>query len=205
MENLFTKTPVVDKRQSAHVPITPGRAKPVVPPLESGLFTSKKKVSPKMVVLATGIIALLLSLQVNWKQYLTGFLELHKDRPAESQASIISRIVVKQPSVMVSVSAVLHNEVSGMPVNQLEDIGGKWLAAQERGAFTVELLRTDDLKKVEDIAPLDEGQPLFLVRLVGPGRSGFAVLSGVYESEAQAKQVAARSANYHAMRIGDFR
>ena len=88
-----------------------------------------------MVVLATGIIALLLSLQVNWKQYLTGFLELHKDRPAESQASIISRIVVKQPSVMVSVSAVLHNEVSGMPVNQLEDIRGEMVSSTGKGSF----------------------------------------------------------------------
>jgi len=116
--------------------------------------------------------------------------------PAVSQAA-----VVKAPPV-----AIAPNPAAGLPVAQWEEIGRSWLAAQSADDFTVELLRTADLEQLAGLVPASEGQPLFLVKLAGAGNSEYAVLSGVYKNEEQARQDAENLVGVHqVMRFGDYR
>ena len=215
LENLFTNTPLVDKRPSQAAPVLAEQAEPVeqaqqtelvAPSLEFELPAPRKHFSPRALVFAgAGIIVLLLALRVDFQQYLASFFAGNEDHPADTQVAISSGMVTSHPETTGSVSAVAQNEVSGLPVSQLVQTGSNWLAAQEEGAFTVELLRTDDLKKMESMVPPDEGQPLFLVKLHGAENTGYAVLSGTYGNEGLAKQAAAKFSGYRAMRFSDYR
>ena len=203
IENLFATTPLTDKCQQPLERFPFEQAGKVAQEHRPEVPTPRKTIRKKAMVLAgAGIIALLLALRVDWQQYWADF---HGGHPAGTQTSVVSGMVAGPPAVSGSVSAEVQSEVSGLPVEQLEQIGRNWLAAQADNAFTVVLLRTDDLKILENIAPPDEGQPLFLVKLAGGGSTGYAVLSGVYGNEDQAKQAAAKSASYRAMKFGDIK
>jgi preprotein translocase subunit SecB len=202
LESLFANTQVADKRQPPPVSIPSVQKEPVAQVINPKPSLKKQVRVRAVALVGAGIIVLLLAIQMDWQRYLTEFLGGH---PATRQMLIASKNNTTQPLVTGSVSAVVQNEVLGLPVSQLEQTGSNWLAAQEGGAFTVELLRTEDLKKVENIAPIDEGQPLFLVKLAGDGKTGYAVLSGTYGNEDQAKQAAAKSASYRTVRFSDYR
>jgi len=178
LDSLFVNTPIVDRRPA--VPAPPIAAAQPVP--ESGLPKIRRRV---VVFAGVAVIFLLLALQVD------------KQRWGWFEAPAVAPIVVTP----VAASAIVQSEV--LAARQLEQTGSQWLAAQQEGAFTVELLRTPDLKKIGNIVALDQGQPLFLVKLAGD--DGYAVLSGIYQSEDQARQAAAISASYRAMRFGAYR
>ncbi len=119
-----------------------------------------------------------------------------------AKLAVATPSIVSPPLVTGSSSVETPKEVGGWPIEQLGRVGDNWLAAQQAEAFTVELLRTDDLKKIENVAPVAEGQPLFLVKR---GGNEYAVLSGRYRSEEQAKQAASNFAGYRVARFSDYR
>jgi len=83
--------------------------------------------------------------------------------------------------------------IEGREVEQLARIGGDWMAAQDGDKFTIEWLRSGDIRRISDFSPMGDGQPLFLVRVAGAEHQEYAVVSGVYLDEPQARQVADKS------------
>ncbi len=206
MESLFTTTPVTDKRQLPPEPVPLVQTEPVVQVQHPESITPWKKNGLRAAVLAgAALTGLLLALQVHWQRHPAVFPGEHRDTTADKQTPIVSGIVADSPVVTGNLSSAVENELSGLPVRQVEQMGSTWLAAQDTGFFTVELLRTDDLKKAENLIPPEEGQPLFLVKLGSTGTTEYAVLSGAYGNEGQARQVAAKSAGYRAIRFGDIK
>jgi len=208
LESLFVNTPIVDKREKPSEPAPlPAPAVSVVPDVQAELPLPalNKAVRPRSVEFAGVVFAvLLLALLAGWK-YLPGFFEQTKYPAADVPPPVAKISVAAQPAISASASSVAQNEISGLPLVQLEQTGKQWVAAQEPGAFTVELARTDDLKKMEEVVPVVEGQPLYVVKLSSAGGPGHAVLSGKYGSEELARQAAANSPGYRVNRFGDYK
>lgn len=197
LENLFTNAVIMDRRP----PPPQVERQAGAPRIAAQAATGRRSRLRHVALAGFAAIALMLVLRVDWHGFLarpSGKATAHQ---AQRQAKAAAQIVASKPRV-ANVSAVAQNEVSGAPVNLLEREGSDWLMQQEKDAYTVELLRTGDLKKMENIAPIDEGLPMFLIKL--PGEK-YAVLSGAFAAEKQAAQKAAKSAGYRVMRFGDYR
>lgn len=89
--------------------------------------------------------------------------------------------------------AVAPLQIEGRDVEQLAKIGSDWMAAQDGDKFTVEWLRSGDIRRIADFTPIDDGLPLFLVRVAGAQSPEYAVMSGIYPDEPQARLAADKS------------
>jgi preprotein translocase subunit SecB len=194
LESLFARAEIVDKRPppapapQAEKQVEAARA---APPVAAG-----RRLWP-VALAGTAALVLLLMSQVDWR----GGAGLASVPQAEKQLPAVPPIAAARQPQVAGVSAVAQNAVADLAIAQREKTGSDWFAAQNRDAYTVELLRTSDLKSMEDVTPLEPGLPLFLVRLHGGAQ--YAVLSGAYASRAQAAHAAAASAVYRAVRFGD--
>jgi septal ring-binding cell division protein DamX len=101
-------------------------------------------------------------------------------------SAIAANIAAPPASGPAAASQVAQAEVAGEPLAALLQTGRDWVMAQQKNDYTVELLRTNDLNAVGNVAPPLPGQPLFLVKIAGQ----YAVLSGVYANEEAAKRAA---------------
>jgi preprotein translocase subunit SecB len=198
LESLFARAEIVDKRPPPPAPVpAPLAEKQADAARAASSVAAGRRLWP---VALAGCAALVLLLSQVDRRGSGG-----KDSApqAEKQMPVVPPIAAASPTQVASVSAVAQNEVPGPAIAQLEKTGSDWLAAQNKDAYTVELLRTSDLKSAEDVAPIERGLPLFLLRLHGQGGAQYAVLSGTYGSRELAVQAAAASAVYRAVRFGD--
>lgn len=217
LENFFLNVPVVDKRRLAPVqppkPIAPEMSVPVVDAPVAPAHRKKpasygRRSRPLVVSAGLGTIALLLVLQADLQQYVTGLLE-EIAGPVAAQAPVVSSgllTVARKPGTKADAPPAVQNGVSAEMPGRLLQIGSNWLAAQNTDNFTVELLRTTELGRVASLTPVEEGQPLFLVKLAGSGNAEYVILSGVYRDEDQARQAVGKSgAAYRVVRFRDYR
>lgn len=222
LEDMFQNVPVTDKRVPVLAPqriVLPPQlfmpppppqqeAVPPVrqaePPVEVSANSAVQACAPRFgrgarvaMVMGGGVVAV--ALLVWWMA--------NQNPPEQVPARTVqATAVTKTLPPPVAVDAASGRDVAYAALAQdWERTGGDWLVSQDSNDFTVELLRTADPGKVADLPPMENGQPIFLLRLPGAGNAGYVVLSGVYREERQARQMAQGSATWRVARFGDYR
>lgn len=217
LENIFLNVPVTDKRvpvpqrfappPQLFMPPPQREAVPPVrqaaPPVDVSANSVAQAYAPRfgrgarvaMVIGGGAVVVALLAWQM---------AQQNSPEQVPTQTAQATAVAKALPPVAAD-AASGRNVAYAALAQEWEQTGGDWLAAQDGNDFTVELLRMADPGKVADLPPLENGQPMFLLRLPGAGNAGYVVLSGVFREEKQARQMAQGSATWRVARFGDYR